>query len=102
MKPRGRRRIERGVVSSAKMQKSIVVRCERLVKHPRFGKYVRQMTKYVAHDEHSQAREGDLVEITETRPLSKTKRWRLLRVLSTVGEPAKPGERQDDSDADQT
>lgn len=102
MRPRGRRKIERGVVSSVKMQKSIVVRCELLVKHPRFGKYVRQITKYVAHDEQNQAREGDLVEIMETRPLSKTKRWRLLRVLSTVGEPVKPGEKQDDSDANQT
>ena len=71
----------RGVVASDKMQKTIRIRVERLVKHPRYGKYVRRYSTFVAHDAHEDAREGDVVEIEQTRPLSRTKRWRLLRIL---------------------
>ena len=69
-----------GVVVSDKMDKTIVVRSERLVQHPRYKKYVRRFTKYYAHDENNDARAGDTVELALTRPLSKAKRWRLLAV----------------------
>lgn len=71
----------RGVVQSDKMEKTITVAVSRLVKHPRYGKYLRKESKFMAHDPHNDAREGDLVEIEPTRPLSKRKRWRLVRVL---------------------
>lgn len=76
----GRRRLQ-GIVSSARMQKTIVVEQDRLERHPLYGKYVRRTTKYYAHDEKNEAREGDRVEIAATRPLSKRKRWRLVRIL---------------------
>lgn len=75
-----RRRIQ-GIVKSAKMQKTITVLWQRQVKHPRYGKYVQRHTKLHAHDENNEAKVGDLVEIMATRPLSKTKTWRLVRVL---------------------
>ena len=78
---RGIRKHTVGVVTSDKMQKTIVVQVERLVKHPQYGKYLRRHTVYKAHDEKNEAKVGDRVEITETRPLSKTKRWRLIRVI---------------------
>jgi small subunit ribosomal protein S17 len=70
-----------GTVVSDKMDKTITVREERMVKHPLYGKYVRRATVYKAHDEGNQAEAGDRVEILFTRPISKSKRWRLLRVL---------------------
>ena len=70
-----------GVVTSAKMVKTIVVEVERRVPHPRFKKIVRKTSKFYAHDEKSEAKEGDKVLITETRPLSKLKRWNLTEVL---------------------
>ena len=70
-----------GVVISDKMAKTIVVRVERLDRHPKYNKVVRKAKKFVAHDEKGQAKLGDKVKIVETRPLSKTKRWRLLEVL---------------------
>ena len=70
-----------GKVVSSKMKDTIVVRDERKVKHPLYGKYVRRVTKYVAHDAGNTAREGDVVEIMQTRPISKTKRWRLVKVV---------------------
>ncbi len=70
-----------GVVTSAKMTKTIVVEVERRVPHPRFKKIVRKTSKFYAHDEKSEAKEGDKVRITETRPLSKLKRWSLDEVL---------------------
>ena len=70
-----------GTVVSTKMQKTIVVREDRRVMHPLYKKYVKHSTKYVAHDEGGSAHDGDVVEISFTRPLSKTKRWRLERVL---------------------
>jgi small subunit ribosomal protein S17 len=78
---RGVRRAVVGRVVSDKMDKTITVRQERLTKHPLYGKYVRRATTYKAHDEENKARIGDTVEIAFARPLSKTKRWRLVRVL---------------------
>lgn len=76
-----KRRTVRGVVISDAMDKTIVVRVERLVMHPRYKKYIRRHTKYYAHDEQNTAKNGDKVEIGMTRPLSKSKRWRLLEVV---------------------
>lgn len=70
-----------GVVSSDKMQKTITVKAERRVKHPRYGKFVKRATVYKAHDEENKAGRGDKVEIIEARPLSKDKRWRLVRIV---------------------
>ena len=70
-----------GLVVSNKMQKTITVAVERLVKHGKYGKYVRRTTKLLAHDEHSEGREGDLVDIAECRRLSSRKAWRLVRVV---------------------
>lgn len=70
-----------GRVVSNKMDKTVTVRVERRVKHPVYGKYVVRTTKYHAHDETNQVNEGDLVEIAETRPVSKTKTWTVRRVV---------------------
>lgn len=70
-----------GRVSSSKMDKSITVVIERLERHPIYGKYVRRTTKLHAHDENNECREGDLVMIEQCRPLSKTKSWKLVKVL---------------------
>jgi small subunit ribosomal protein S17 len=74
------------------MNKTIVVKSERMVKHPQYGKYVRRYTTYHAHDERNEAREGDIVELASTRPLSKLKRWRLVRVVTTADLPGSGGE----------
>jgi small subunit ribosomal protein S17 len=73
-----------GRVVSNKMDKTVTVRVERRVKHPVYGKYVVRTTKYHAHDEGNQVNEGDLVEIVETRPISKTKAWSVKRVVQQV------------------
>ena len=78
---RGRRRRAIGQVVSAKMQKTIRVQVDRRVRHPLYKKYIRRSTVYFAHDERGEAGLGDTVEIMETRPLSKRKRWRLIRVV---------------------
>ena len=78
---RGKRRQVVGVVVSDRMQKSVVVEVERLVKHPLYKKYIRRRTRLMAHDEENTAHVGDRVELVETRPLSKRKSWRLLQVL---------------------
>jgi small subunit ribosomal protein S17 len=70
-----------GTVVSNKMDKTIAVLVERLVKHPQYGKYVRRSTKLLAHDEGNTCREGDLVAIAETRPLSKRKAWQLVEII---------------------
>ena len=75
------RRTRDGVVLSSKMQKTIIVEVTRLVEHPQFKKRIKSKVKYAAHDEKNQAKAGDKVRIIETRPLSKTKRWRLVKVL---------------------
>jgi small subunit ribosomal protein S17 len=70
-----------GTVVSSKMNKTISVAVERLVKHTDYGKYVRRTTKLLAHDENNECREGDTVAIAECRPLSRHKSWRLVRVI---------------------
>jgi small subunit ribosomal protein S17 len=70
-----------GRVVSNKMNKTIAVEIERLVKHPRYGKYIRRTTKLLAHDEKNESREGDTVRIAECRPLSRHKNWRLVAVV---------------------
>jgi small subunit ribosomal protein S17 len=75
-------RLLTGKVVSNKMQKTITVAVERLVKHPQYGKYVRRTTKLLAHDETGESKEGDVVEIVECRPLSRRKAWRLARVVT--------------------
>lgn len=81
MEKRNLRKERIGVVSSNKMEKSIVVSEVTRVKHPMYGKFVLKTKKYVAHDEKNDCNEGDTVKIMETRPLSKTKRWRLVEIL---------------------
>ncbi len=73
-----------GIVVSNKMDKSIVVAVHRKVKHPIYGKFVTKTTKFVAHDEKNECSEGDTVRIMETRPLSKTKCWRLVEIVEKV------------------
>ena len=70
-----------GVIVSDKMNKSIIVSVERKVKHAMYGKFVKKTSKFVAHDEKNEAHVGDTVKIEETRPLSKTKNWRLVEIL---------------------
>ena len=70
-----------GVVASNKMDKSIVVAIERKVKHALYGKFVKQTSRFVAHDEENTCNEGDTVRIMETRPLSKSKNWRLVEII---------------------
>lgn len=82
---RGRLKTVEGKVVSDAQDKTIVVRAEKKTRHPRYGKYVRTLTTYYAHDEKEEARSGDIVELAATRPLSKTKRWRLLRVIRSLG-----------------
>ena len=84
---RRRRKVQHGVVTSDKMDKSITVIVERRVKHPLYDKYVRRSTKLHAHDENNEAHVGDRVEIAGTRPLSKLKRFRLVRVTSKAHGP---------------
>ncbi|MFV9998102.1 MAG: 30S ribosomal protein S17 [Arsenophonus endosymbiont of Dermacentor nuttalli] len=74
-------RILQGRVTSDKMEKSIVVAVERMVKHPLYGKFIRRTTKLHVHDENNECGIGDLVEIRENRPMSKTKSWTLVRVV---------------------
>ena len=81
MEERGRRKSKIGSVVSNKMDKSIVVSVERLVRHPLYRKYFRKTSKFMAHDQENQCQIGDTVKIVETRPLSKLKRWRLVEVI---------------------
>lgn len=76
------RRTREGVVSSNKMQKTIIVEVTRLEQHPEFKKTIKRKLKYSVHDEKNEAKKGDKVRIIETRPISKTKRWTLVQVLS--------------------
>lgn len=84
MLERNLRKIRIGVVSSNKMDKTVTVAVERKVKHPIYGKFVKKTTKFHAHDEKNECSIGDVVKIMETRPLSKTKRWRLVEVMEKV------------------
>jgi small subunit ribosomal protein S17 len=78
---RGQRPTVTGTVVSTKMKDTITVREDRMVRHPLYGKFVKRGTKYYAHDAGNTAREGDVVEIAHTRPISKLKTWRLLRIV---------------------
>lgn len=78
---RGMRKTRTGRVVSNKMDKSITVAVDRQVKHPIYGKFITKTKKYMAHDENNDAKVGDLVSITETRPLSKMKKWRLFEIV---------------------
>jgi small subunit ribosomal protein S17 len=75
------KRILQGIVTSNKMDKTIIVLVERKVKHPVYGKYIKRSTKVFAHDENNSCNEGDIVRVTESRPISKNKNWTLLEVL---------------------
>src|SRR6476661_67109 len=81
---RNLRKTRIGVVTSNKMAKTITVAVERKVKHPIYGKFVKKTTKFHAHDEKNEASIGDVVRIMETRPMSKTKRWRLVEIVEKV------------------
>src|SRR5437763_2247381 len=85
---RGVRRTAVGVVTSDKMNKTRRVEIPRLVKHPRYGKYIKRRTICYVHDEKNDSHKGDMVEIMETRPLSKLKNWRLLRVVTRAPQAA--------------
>ena len=80
-KERGRRKLRTGKVVSDKMEKTVVVVIERLVKHPVYKRYVRKRSRFKVHDEKNECGVGDLVRITETRPISKEKRWRVLEIV---------------------
>lgn len=71
-----------GIVTSAKMQKTISVESDRIEKHVKYGKFLKRRVRYKVHDEKGEAKEGDQVRIVQTRPLSKTKRWRLVEIVS--------------------
>ena len=73
-----------GIVTSNKMEKSIVVSIERRVKHNLYGKFLNKTSKFVAHDEKNECNEGDTVKIMETRPISKNKNWRLVEIIERV------------------
>jgi len=81
MEERGRRKERVGVVTSNAMAKTVTVAVERVVTHPLYKKATKRTKKFKAHDEQNACREGDLVRIQETRPLSKTKRWRLVEIV---------------------
>ena len=89
---RGRRRTEVGLVTRDKMNKTRRVEIPRLVKHARYGKYIKRRTICHVHDEQNESRQGDTVEIMETRPLSKLKRWRLVRIVRKGAQQALAGE----------
>ena len=78
---RGRRKVRSGLVVSDKMDKTVVVAVESLMRHPLYGKIIRRTTKFKAHDDLNECKEGDRVEIAETRPLSREKRWRVARII---------------------
>ena len=84
MMERNLRKTKLGVVFSNKMDKTITVNVERKVKHPLYGKFVKKSTRFHAHDEKNECNIGDTVKIMESRPLSKTKRWRLVEVVEKV------------------
>jgi small subunit ribosomal protein S17 len=81
MNERGNRKIQTGVVVSDKMDKTVVVKVDRLVKHPVYNKYIKKTAKYKAHDEDNACKVGDRVVIVETRPLSKDKFWKVRQVI---------------------
>jgi small subunit ribosomal protein S17 len=84
MEKRNLRKESIGVVTSDKMEKSIVVSVERKVKHPKYGKFVKKTTRFVAHDENNDCHVGDTVRIMETRPLSNSKNWRMVEIVESA------------------
>jgi small subunit ribosomal protein S17 len=94
IRSRSRRKTEIGIVASDKMNKTRRVIVERLVPHPKYGKMLRRRTVCHAHDEANASQSGDLVEIMETRPLSKLKRWRIVRIVRPGAQQALAGEDQ--------
>ncbi len=84
METRRLRKEKIGIVVSNKMEKSIVVEVERKVKHPKYGKFVKKTSRFMAHDDTNTCSEGDKVRIEETRPLSKNKCWRLVEIIEKV------------------
>ena len=78
---RNKRKVRSGSVTSDAREKTITVEIERIVRHPVYGRVIRKRTKLMAHDEKNDAHVGDFVEVMETKPISKTKRWRLTRVI---------------------
>lgn len=84
--PRLKRRKRIGVVETSKRDKTIKVRIDRQVRHPKYGKYLGRRLVLHAHDEQNEAQVGDVVEISECRPISKTKSWRLLRIIRRMGQ----------------
>ncbi|GLI38657.1 30S ribosomal protein S17 [Geobacter hydrogenophilus] len=81
MSQRGNRKTQVGIVVSDKMDKTVVVQVSHLVKHPVYNKYIKRSVKYKAHDEDNSCKSGDRVQIVETRPLSKDKRWRVRQII---------------------
>ena len=81
MEERNKRKVREGIVVSNKMDKSIVVSVERRLKHPKYGKFLKRTSKLMAHDEENTCSIGDKVRVMETRPLSKSKRWRLVEII---------------------
>ena len=95
---RAARKTRMGIVVSDRMMKTIVVRVDRLTKHPLFGRGIKRSTSFKVHDESNSARVGDWVKIMETRPLSKDKRWRLVEILRRASTaPAVPGSEETQS-----
>ena len=82
MESRGRRKVRRGIVVSDKMQKTVTVKVERQILHPMYKKFIKRSKTFFAHDEENTARVGDFVQIVETRPLSKNKRWRIESIIT--------------------
>ena len=91
---RGRRNIVKGQVVSDKGDKTISVLIYRLMKHPKYKKYIRKKSVFRAHDEKNKAKKGDVVKIYETRPLSKTKRWKLLEIVGSKDQDSDPLSRE--------
>lgn len=83
---RADRKVMRGQVKSNKMQKTVVIEVSRKVRHPLYEKYISRRTKLYVHDENNEAKVGDIVEVMQTRPLSKLKRWRLIRVVQRAAQ----------------
>ncbi len=84
MSERGHRKTQVGVVVSDKMEKTVVVKVDRLVKHSVYNKYIKRSVKYKVHDENNSSKTGDRVQIIECRPLSKDKRWSLKQIIESI------------------
>ncbi len=82
MESRGRRKVRRGIVVSDKMQKTVTVKVERQILHPMYKKFIKRSKTFFVHDEENTAKVGDFVQIVETRPLSKNKRWRIESIIT--------------------